>query len=111
MSSDITVEEVQKTIMRVKSNIIQGIRLSFGREIKCRFCGSAEVEEEKSEELTVKQTKALIKLARGLISAIEAEANSVNPKKIKEPRFVTHFKKTIMKHTPESVRAHENGQL
>jgi len=71
-----------------------------------------ELEEEKSEELTVKQTKALTKFARGLISAIEAEAHSTNEnKRIKKPRFIAYLKKTIMKYAPESVQAHENGQL
>ena len=57
-----------------------------------------ELEEQKSEELTEKQTKALIKLAQGLIPIIEAETHSAHvDKKIKSPRLVTQLKKTIIR--------------
>ena len=64
-----------------------------------------EVEEDRSKGwLTKKQAKALIKLANGLISSIEAEMRSgTSDKDIKETRFLTHLKKTVEKHVPESV--------
>ncbi len=37
-----------------------------------------ELEKQKDEELTEKKTNALIKLAKGLISSIEAEKGAVN---------------------------------
>ena len=55
-----------------------------------------ELEEQKSEELTKKQTEALIKFAQGLISAIETEPRSVTAeKKIKLPRLVMHFRERL----------------
>lgn len=53
-----------------------------------------EVKEEKSEELTFKQTRTLIKVAKGLISSIEAPTVSVN-KDDEEKRLVKRVKKTI----------------
>jgi len=57
-----------------------------------------ELEGQKSEELTDKQTKALINFAKGLISSLDAmEANSAtSAKKIKEKGFVTNLKKAIL---------------
>jgi len=44
----------------------------------------------------------LIKLAKGLISSIEAETRMVTPNEdIKEGRFVTQLKKAIKKYIPE----------
>ena len=64
-----------------------------------------ELKEQKSKELTKKQTKALIKLAQGLISAIEAEScSAAAEKKIESPRLVTQLKKTILRCIPESRR-------
>jgi hypothetical protein len=55
-----------------------------------------ELEEQKNEELTEKQTKALIKLAQELISAIETETHSAREdEKIKSPSLVAQLKKTI----------------
>ena len=64
-----------------------------------------EVEEDRSKGwLTEKQAKALIRFAGELISSIEAEMQSgTSDKDIKETRFVTHLKKTVKKHVPESV--------
>jgi len=46
----------------------------------------------------------MIKLAKGLISSIEAETQmATHNKDIKERRFVTQLKKTITKYIPESV--------
>lgn len=64
-----------------------------------RFCGEKaietlydfinELEEQRGKELTEKQTAALIKFARGLISSIEAETrSSTSDKNIREMRFV-----------------------
>jgi chromatin remodeling complex protein RSC6 len=78
--------------------------------IKALYEYIRELEEQKSEELTKKQTKALIKLAQGLISAIEKETRSAAAKKkIKSPRLVTQLKKTILRRIPESCRANEKA--
>lgn len=62
----------------------------------------SELKERRSKELTKKQTKALIKLARGLISAIEAETlSAAAEKKIKSPRFIAELKKAILKRFSE----------
>ncbi len=61
-----------------------------------------ELEEERGKELTDKQTNALIMIANGLISSIEAETRMVTPNKdIKEGRFVTQLKNAITKYIPE----------
>jgi len=63
-----------------------------------------ELEEQRGMELTDKQTNAMIKLAKGLISSIEVETQmATHNKDIKERRFVTQLKKTITKYIPESV--------
>jgi hypothetical protein len=63
-----------------------------------------ELEEQRGEELTDKQTKALIKFARGLISSIEVEMrSSISEKDIRETRFVGQLKETITQYIPESV--------
>jgi hypothetical protein len=54
-----------------------------------------ELESQRGEELTDKQANALIKLAKGLISSIEAETRLNTPNK--ETDLVRHVKKTIMK--------------
>jgi hypothetical protein len=65
-----------------------------------------ELKEQKSKELTEKQTKALIKLAQGLIFAIESEScSAAAEKKIGSPHLVTQLKKTILRCIPESRRA------
>ena len=56
-----------------------------------------ELEEQKNEELTEKQTEALIKLALGLIAAIETETRSAAAdKKIKSLGLVKRLEKTII---------------
>lgn len=60
-----------------------------------------ELEEQRGEELTEKQTTALIKFAKGLISSIEAETHS--DKAIKEMRLESRLKKAIVQHISESV--------
>jgi len=60
-----------------------------------------ELEEQKSGELTEKQTRALIKFAEGLISSLEVEIRS--EKAVEEMRYESRFKKTIVKYIPESV--------
>ena len=63
-----------------------------------------ELEEQRGEELTDKQTTALIKFARGLISSIEVEMrSSISDKDIRETRFVGQLKETITQYIPESV--------
>jgi hypothetical protein len=71
-----------------------------------------ELEKQIDKELTDKQTTALIKFAWGLISSIETEKRlGTSDKDIKEMRFVTQLKRTIMKYIPESFRIHEDGRL
>jgi len=57
-----------------------------------------ELEEQRSKELTKKQTKALIKFANGLISAIEAEMSSetLNKNKPKHLAFIKKFEETVI---------------
>jgi hypothetical protein len=58
------------------------------KAIKALYDFIKEVEEQRGKELTEKQTAALIKLARGLISSIEAETrSSPSDKDSKEMRF------------------------
>jgi len=71
-----------------------------------------ELEEQRGEELTDKQTTALIKFARGLISSIEAEKQlGTSEKDIKEVAFVNQLRKTIMKYIPISFRTYADGRL
>jgi hypothetical protein len=70
-----------------------------------------ELEEQKNEELTDKQAKAMIQLAQGLISTIETETRTVSRKKPRESRFVEQFKKAIIRHIPESVVSQQNFRL
>ena len=71
-------------------------------EALCDFVD--ELEEQRGEELTDKQTTALIKFARGLISYIEVEMrSSISDKDIRETRFVGQLKETITQYIPESV--------
>ena len=71
-------------------------------EALCDFVD--ELEEQRGEELTDKQTTALIKFARGLISSIEVEMrSSISDKDIRETRFVGQLKETITQYVPESV--------
>ena len=67
-----------------------------------------ELEEQRDKELTEKQIAALTKLAKGLISSIEAETRSdTSDKDIKEMRFAT------LAHSPLlfSTRATSYGML
>lgn len=71
-------------------------------EALCDFMD--ELEEQRGEELTDKQTTALIKFARGLISSIEVEMrSSISDKDIRETHFVGQLKETITQYIPESV--------
>lgn len=68
-----------------------------------------EFEEQRGKELTEKQATALIKLAKGLISLIEAEKQSyTSDENVKKMRFASKLKQTIMKYIPKSVQIHEN---
>ncbi len=62
------------------------------KAIKALYDFIDELEEQRGKELTEKQTTALIKFARGLISSIEAETRSdTSYKNTKEMSFVTAF--------------------
>ena len=84
-------------------------RLRGEKAIKALYDFINELEEQRGKELTDNQTTALIKLAKGLISSIEAEKRSDTSDK--EMRFVTQLKRKIMKYIPESFRTHEDGRL
>ena len=60
-----------------------------------------ELEEQRGQTLTDKQTDALVKLARGLISSIETEMLSNPPNE--EKRFMNQLKQTITKRISESA--------
>ena len=71
-----------------------------------------ELEKQRSEELTDKQTNALIKFAWGLISSIEAERQlGSSEKDIKEMVFVNQLRKTIMRYIPRSFRINADARL
>ena len=79
-------------------------------EALCDFVDA--LEEQRGKELTDKQTTALIKFAWGLISSIETERQlGTSDKDVKEMRFVSQLKRTIMKYIPESFWIHEDGRL
>jgi hypothetical protein len=70
------------------------------------------LEKQRNEGLTDKQTTALIKFARGLISPIEAETQlGTSEKDIKEMAFVNQLRKTIMRYIPGSFRTYADGRL
>ena len=78
------------------------------KAIKALYDFINELEEQRGEELKEKQIAALIKLAKGLISSIEAETRSgTSDKDIKEIRFAT------LAHSPLlfSIRATSHGML
>lgn len=84
-------------------------RLSGEEAIEALFDFVDELEEQRRETLTDKQTTALIKLSWGLISSIEAEKRratcprALKEQRCKETRFVTRFKKTVMEYISQSV--------
>jgi len=87
-------------------------RLHGEKAIEALYDFVDELEEQRGKELTDKQTTVLIKFARGLISSIEAEKRlNTSDKDVKEIRFVSQFKRTIIKYIPESFRSHEDGRL
>jgi len=62
-----------------------------------------EFEQQRGKELTDKQADAMIKLAKGLISSIEAEvAASKSRKSAQGFGFVARLKASIMKPAPDS---------
>ena len=87
-------------------------RLRGEKAIKALYDFINGLEEYRGKELTNEQRTALIKLAKGLISHIEAEKKlGASDKEIKERRFATYLKKTIMKCIPESFRTHGDSKL
>ena len=71
-----------------------------------------ELEKQRSEELTDKQTTTLTKFALGLISSIEAEKQlGTSEKDIKEMAFVNQLRKTIMRYIPGSFRTYTDSRL
>jgi len=69
-------------------------RLRGEKAIEALYDFVDELEEQRGEELTDKQTTALIKFAWGLISSIEAEKQlGTTEKDIKEVAFVNQLKK------------------
>jgi GMP synthase PP-ATPase subunit len=114
---------LENYIYRKKSNFVFLIEMQYieipelptlrgENAVKALYEYIRELEEQRNEGLTKKQTKALIKLAQGLISAIETERRSAAAKKkIKSPHLVAQLKKTILKRLSEPFRATENSQL
>jgi Fic family protein len=93
-------------------DIPESPRLRGEKAIEALFDLVDELEEHRGEELTDKQTTALIKFARGLISSIESETQvGTSEKDIKEMTFVNQLKKTIMRHIPRSFRTYTDGRL
>ena len=79
-------------------------RLRGEKAVKALYDLVDELEEHRGEELTDKQTTALIKFARGLISSIEAETRlSISDGNIRETRFLGQLKETIRQYIPESI--------
>jgi len=68
-----------------------------------------ELERQRGEELTEKQTQALIKVTRGLISSIKTEMrsnqimNELCEQIHKETRIATNLRKTITRHIQEPI--------
>ena len=87
-------------------------RLRGEKAIEALYDFVNELEEQRGKELTDKQTAALIKFAWGLISSIEVEKQlGTSDKDIKEIRFVSQLKKTILRYIPDSFRIHADGRL
>jgi hypothetical protein len=85
-------------------DIPESPRLRGEKAIEALYDFVDELEKQRSEELTDKQTTALIKFARGLISSIEAETrSSISDGNIRETRFVGQLKETITQYIPESI--------
>lgn len=60
------------------------------KAVKALYDFIGELEGQRSEKLTERQTDALIKFAKGLISSIEEEKQATTPiKNVKEKHFVT----------------------
>ena len=67
-----------------------------------------ELEKQRDKELTDEQTTVLTKLAKGLISSIEAEKRfKTSDKAVKQTGFVSQLKKTITKYISEPFRSHK----
>lgn len=71
-----------------------------------------ELEEPRKEELTEKQTVALIKLAKGLISSIEGERQAATlAKDVKEKHFVTFIHSPLLSPLPASPHCYAVQKL
>ena len=87
-------------------------RLRGEKAIEALYDFVDELEKQRSEELTDKQTKALIKFAEELISSIETETQlGTSEKDIKEMALMNQLKKMIMRHIPGSFRTYADGRL
>lgn len=74
------------------------------KAIKALYDFINELETQECKELTENQTTALIKLAKGLISSIEAETLSDTcDRSVKKMLFGGQLKKQLVKHIPHSV--------
>jgi len=93
-------------------DIPESPRLRGEKAIEALYDFVDELEKQRSEELTDKQTKTLIKFAKGLISSIEAETQlGTSEKDIKEIAVMNQLKKKIMRHIPASFRTYADGRL
>lgn len=59
-----------------------------------------EVEEGQAEELTKKQARAMVKVAKGLISAINADARTQKP--VRNASLLLKLKETVIKHVSQT---------
>jgi len=65
-----------------------------------------EFEQQRGKELTDNQANAMIKLAKGLISSIEAEIASSKSRHTLGSGFVSRLKASIMKPSPDTSLNH-----
>jgi len=61
-----------------------------------------ELKKNRDEDLTESQTKALIRLAKGLISTIEAEPHVCEPKR--KPQILTRLRRTITENIQSLIK-------
>ena len=87
-------------------------RLHGEKAVEALYSFVDELKEQRGEEFTDEQTKALIKFASGLISSIEGEKRLVTSEKdIKEMALVNQLRKTIMRYIPRIFRTNADGRL
>ena len=61
-----------------------------------------ELEEGQAEELTKKQARAMVKLAKGFIKSIEAEARTHEP--VRNTNLLLKLRETVRKYVPQTLQ-------